>query len=84
MFKFGLNQLIFFMRENKLHSAPVLSRHYVDNFKPEYAHTKEQKELFTRFGESRIEYSTCHGVIHENEAYASKEEMYSTLLGLTN
>lgn len=77
--RYELEQLIHFMRDNKPHSAPVLSRMQVENLHQDWAHTKEQKGLFMPFGETGIFYSTCHGPINENEAFASREELLSML-----
>ena len=71
MFKYNLDQIIFYLMENRIHSAPVISRIYVDNLNQDWACTKEQKELFTRFGNNCIKYSTCHGEIEENKAFSN-------------
>ena len=80
MFKFDLNQTIYYMRNNRIHSAPVLSRMMVENSKEEWANTNEQKNLFTAFGVSCETYSTCHGLVSADEAYASKEDLVASLL----
>lgn len=78
--KFELNQIIHYMRNNKPHSAPVLARMQVENLKESWAHTSEQKDLYTPFGPAGVFYKTCHGTIQETEAYASKQEMLTSLL----
>jgi hypothetical protein len=76
---FELEQTIYYMRDSRVHSAPVLSRMSVENTHDEWAHTKEQKDLFTHFGPSGIFYYTCHGLVSSVEAYASKQELLETL-----
>lgn len=79
MFKFELNQTIFYMRENRVHSAPVQSRIKVENAHDDWDSRPEQVQLYNQFGKQRTLYNTCHGVITEHEAYASKEELLKTL-----
>ncbi len=78
--KFDLNQVIYYMRENKPHSAPVFARMKVENAYPDWVCNEAQRRLFTPFGESGVFYATCHGIVLESEAYASKEEMLAALL----
>lgn len=73
--KYELGQLIYYIRENRLFSAPVLARIKVENLHQDLAHTNEQKKLFTPFGESGVFYGTCHGIINESEAYSSREDL---------
>ena len=75
MFKYNLDQVVFYMLNNVIHSASILSRMCVENLHENWAITKEQKELFTPFGNSRILYATTHGFISENVVFASKEEL---------
>jgi hypothetical protein len=80
MFKFDLEQTIYYMRENRIHSAPVLARMIVENLKEEWANTNEQKRLFTPFGVACECYSTCHGLIQVDEAFGSKQDLVASLL----
>lgn len=73
--KYEIEQVIHYMRDNKPHSAPILARMRVENLHQDWAHTKEQKGLFMPFGEAGVFYSTCHGIVKENEAYASAGEL---------
>lgn len=77
--KFKLDQLIHYMRNNMPHSAPVLARMKVENLHEDWVCTKEQAKLFAPFGASMIAYGTCHGIVREDEAYASKEEMATAI-----
>ncbi len=47
--KYKLGQTIFYMLDNKVHSAPVLSRLQVDYTHENWASTAEQKGLFQQF-----------------------------------
>lgn len=80
MFKFELEQLIYYIRENRLHSAPVLARVIVENAHDDWACTDAQKELFTPFGKSREAYATCHGFVLVEEAFASREDLVDSLI----
>jgi hypothetical protein len=80
MFKFELNQTIYYIRNNRLHSAPVLARMRVENLREDWAHTQEQKSLFTPFGVACECYATCHGIVTEKEAADSKEEIVKKLV----
>lgn len=71
MFKFSLGQLVYYYINDKLHSAPVLSRRYVDNCHPTWVDTKEQVELFTRFGPNSSIYATVHGEFPEDMLFIS-------------
>jgi len=79
--KFKLNQTIHYLLENRPHSAPVMSRMTVDNAHDDWASTDEQKEAFTPFGESRVVYGTCHGLIEEQDAFESKRALAEFIAG---
>lgn len=80
MFNFDLEQTIYYIRENRIHSAPVLARMIIDNSKEQWANTYEQKRLFTPFGETCETYSTCHGFVQAFEAFGSKQDLVDHLL----
>ena len=67
--KYKLNQVIYYMRENRIHSAKIRTRMMVENSFDGW------KDSWQHFGESGIKYVTCHGVITESEAFASKKEL---------
>ena len=73
--KYGLDQVIHYMRDNRPHSAPVLARMQVDNLHDDFASTPEQKAIFTPFGPSRAVYATCHGLVLEDDAHPSKASL---------
>jgi len=71
--EYELRQKIFYMRHNRVHSAPVLGRSYVDfvddiNFQDTGI-----------FGDEGIYYQTCHGVQEEHECFATREELLESL-----
>ena len=78
MFKHKIEDLIFYFVDNAVHSAPVLSRKYVDNGKVKPSNM-EQEEFFRRFGETTIQYATCHGVFDESKVFGSREELIESL-----
>ncbi len=78
--KYELGQVIYYILDNRVHSAPVGSRMTVENSHDDWAHTSAQKESWTPFGESRIVYATCHNnSLTEEECFASKEELLASL-----
>lgn len=77
--KYELGQTIWYILENKPHSAKVLARKTVENLHPDFSSTKEQKEIFTPFGIDGTYYGTCHGIVEEQEAFPSKEELVAAL-----
>lgn len=80
MFKFDLDQLIYYMHDNRIHSAPVVARMLIENAHDDWTSTPEQRDFFTPFGKSCETYSTCHGLVSADEAYASKEDLVASLL----
>lgn len=79
--KYELNQMLHYVRDNKPHSAPVLARMLVDNLREEWAHTQEQRNIFTPFGPRGVYYSTCHGLVREDEAFDSQAALLASLAG---
>ena len=80
MFKFELGQTVFFLRHNRIHSAPVLARMVVENHKDDWASTKEQEKLYEPWGKTRTMYKTVHGERPEDLLFGSKEELVQDLL----
>lgn len=76
---FDLGQLIFYMRDGKLHSAPVLARMSIQNLHPNWNANKSQRDLFQPFGPNSATYGTCHGLVGGEEAFASKRELAADL-----
>ncbi|MEE9539959.1 MAG: hypothetical protein V3V85_00515 [Candidatus Thorarchaeota archaeon] len=77
--KFQVGQLIFYMKDNRLHSAEVTSIMTVDNEHDDWTHTPEQKETWQPFGPSGEFYGTCHGIIDVKNAHATKEALTENL-----
>lgn len=78
--KYNLGQTIFYLMYNAPCSATVLARMQVENLHEDWTNTKEQKALFTPFGPSGVSYKTCHGIIKEESAFASKEDLAASLI----
>jgi len=68
MFAFKLDQVVWYMKDNKVHSSAIISRKYVDN-----------KKSFTPLGNGGIIYATLDGVYLESELADSKENLLKTL-----
>jgi len=78
--KFELDQLVYYIENNKVHSAKVIARMKVENLHPDWNSTKAQREAFTPFGSEGVFYSTCHNIYPENLLFASREELAQSLL----
>lgn len=76
--KYQLDQTVFYMKDNKIHSATVLSRAQVECRFNKPA-TEGQKRLHQPFGPAGIQYATVHGVFNEEQVFASKEELLASL-----
>ena len=79
MFKYNLEQVVYCMLNMKVHSAPILSRSFVENLHEDWSATKEQRESFMTFGPNAIKYSTIHGVFAEADLFATKEDLTNSL-----
>jgi hypothetical protein len=80
MFMYDLDQVVFYLLENKVHSASILSRMCIENKCLEGECTKEQEKFYYAFGKNAIKYSTCHGVFEENVLFDSRESLAYSLL----
>jgi hypothetical protein len=78
--EFQPEQLVWYFLENKVHSAPIQSVMTVQNSHEDWAHTKEQKELFTRFGPAGTFIATVHTTLPVDKVFSSKEELVASLL----
>lgn len=80
MFKFALDQVVWYLYDSALCSAPVQSRMKCENLHDDWAHTAEQKKLWAHWGPSETYYVTCHGVFTEANVFASKQELVDSLV----
>ena len=80
MFKFDLDQLVYFIKDNRLYDSPVLSRMVVENLKPTWNNTKEQAALFQRFGVCCVMYATVHGTHDESSLFDSREALAAAII----
>jgi hypothetical protein len=79
-FKFEIHQTVWYMLDNKVHGAPILSRMIVENyFTDEEVCTDSQRSSFQTFGKECVKYATTHSVLDENQLFTSKEELLSSL-----
>jgi hypothetical protein len=77
-YRYEIGQLVYYMKNNLVHSARILSRANTENSDLE-ACTAVQKEAFQRFGPNSTVYSTCHGEFKESEVYPTKEDLFKSL-----
>jgi len=77
-YKYEIGQLVFYMKNNLVHSARVLSRANTENSDIN-AVTAAQKEAFQRFGPNSTIYSTCHGEFQEKDVFPTKEDLFKSL-----
>lgn len=80
MFKFELDQIVYYIKNNKVSSAPVLSRMLVENQHPKWNATKEQAGLFQRFGHCCVVYATVHGEHDEATLFESREALAAAII----
>jgi len=77
-YKYEIGQLVYYMKNNLVHSARVLSRAHSENSDVD-ACTATQKEFFQRFGPNYTVYSTCHGEFQEKDVFPTKEDLFKSL-----
>ncbi len=80
MFKFELGQTVYYLVDNRVHSAPVLCRMYVEVWRPKVYVEEAASEDYLQFGPWRAEYGTCHGEHHERDLFASREELAAAII----
>jgi len=81
MFKYDLNQMIFYMQNNKIHSAPILGRSTIETIRRcEEDDASAIGKLYNQLGAIGVFYATCHGIIKEADAFNSKEGLADHLL----
>jgi hypothetical protein len=72
MFKFELDQLVYYIRNDRLCSAKIISRLLAD-------HALEGQGN-NGLGPSREIYATCHGLLPVFDIFASRQELVDSLL----
>jgi len=77
--KLTLGQLAFYLMNNKVHSANIVSIKVVMNLHDDWCSNSEQQKAWQFFGESNITYRTVHGTMLENQIFASKEELLESM-----
>ena len=71
MFEYELKETAFYLLDNKIHSAAILSRMIIENSKQDSCVTEQWNHL-CMFGESKLNYSTIHGVFDASQIFKSK------------
>ena len=74
MFKFNLGQLVYYIENNRIYSAEIASRRYIDNTE----FIKSNSNL--SFGIDCIQYKTRHGTYNEIDIFVSVEELVQKLV----
>ena len=77
-YKYEIGQIVYYMKNNMVHSARILSRVNSENSNIN-ACTPTQKEFFQRFGPNCTVYSTCHGEFQEKDVFPTKEDLFKSL-----
>lgn len=80
MYKFALGQVVFYIENNRTHSAAIFSRMCVENLHDDWACTKEEKATWQAFGESCVKYVTIHGTYLESQLFDSLVNLTDRLL----
>lgn len=78
--KYELDQVVYYLKENHVHSAAILARMQVESLREEWGCTAEQKSFFTPFGKAGVFYQTCHGTFSEKEVFVSREDLARSLV----
>ena len=72
MFKFELDQPVYYLLDNKLHCAKIQGRKYTD----------VAAEGITQKWVNSIRYVTCHGVFDEKDVFATREDLAKSIIGV--
>ena len=80
--KADIGTTIYYLHENRVHSAPVLSIKLVANQKDaeEKAHTDVQKDIYLHFGTAGVWYRTVHGIYPENQIFLTREALGTAIV----
>ena len=79
--KFEIGQLVWYIEDNRVHSAEVVSRQFVENLHDDWDSTPEQQETWQPFGGERTKYATVDGVYDEYQLFASRKELGEFIMG---
>ena len=79
LIKYKLNEMVFYMRKNKIHSANITSIKCISNLYQEHVKNAEQEKAFMPYGKQCTLYHTCHGDIIESDIYRTREELLESL-----
>ena len=79
-FKYELTQLVFYLRNNRIHSAQILGRKWVENLHDHRIASGRRFSPDLPFGNNCKRYFTCHGMFNEDEIFPTKEDLIKNLL----
>ena len=77
---FELNQRVFYMCENRIHTGEVRSRVHIDN-RPDDNMTDSDSCYWQPFGQQAIRYGTIHGVFDQDQLLGTQEALLEDLMG---
>lgn len=76
--KYYIGQVVFYIKDNVVHSAPILARMTVEN-NDIVCYNDIQRRTFQSFGDSCTVYATCHGVFNEDRVFSNKKSLTDSL-----
>lgn len=75
MYKYSLEQTVWYLIENETYSAPVLTRANIENAHEDMIANTTQEKIFAALGRNGNYYVTIHCVIKEELLFESKEDL---------
>jgi hypothetical protein len=78
-FMFALDQTVYYMFENRIHSATVMSRTIVENVHDEIELAAGAPD-WQPFGHNCIKYNTCDGILNQDQLYANQVSLVEDLM----
>lgn len=78
--KYELDQVVHYMRDNKPHNAPILARLLIKPVVLVYgADARGRSRAEPGLDAVSVYYETCHGLVGEEEAFASRADMLAVM-----
>lgn len=74
-----LGDLIFYIVDSKVHSAPLTSIMVVQNLHDDWAHTDQQRQTWQPFGPAVVRYATVHGMFDARHCFVTREALLASL-----
>lgn len=74
-----LGKIVYYMVDNRIHSARCTSVMIVRNEHDDWCHTPEQRQSWQPFGPTGAKIGTCHGTFDARHVYGSKADLLASL-----